>query len=198
MDAAGPSSKRAGLPARAAAMLRRPHAAWAEVEADPATPAELWTGYIAPLALIGPLCEGIGLAVFGASIANIPLKAPLAETAVGAVVDYGLALASVWLLAEVISLLSPLFGGTADRLRALKLVAFSGTAIWVAGVFALYPVLGFPVAMLGGLYSLYTLNLGLPRMMRAPQDRALTFFAVILIAAVVLALALRWASGFLR
>ena len=198
MSAAEPSSKRAGLVARATLMLLHPAAAWAEIEAEPTTARDIWLSYILPLALIAAVCEAIGLSIFGASIAGIHLRPPLIETAVGAVVDYALALIATWKLAQLVPLLAPAFGGTGDRLRALKLVAYSGTAVWIFGLFAVYPTLGFPVAILGGLYSLYLLNLGLPRLTRTSPERSLTFFAVILLAAVVLAIVLRLVAGFVR
>jgi hypothetical protein len=101
----------------------------------------------------------------------------------------------VYLLALTVSALAPAFGGTASRGQALKLVAYSGTAVWVAGVFGLYPTLGLPVAILGGLYSLYALYLGLGPLMRPAPDRTLTFFAAVLACALALAVVLRLAAG---
>jgi hypothetical protein len=200
LSAAEPSSKRAGLVARAAGMLFRPHATWEAVAGESTTAAELYTGYIAPLAAIAPVCGAIGLLVWGASIAGvgIQLKTSVVETLVGAAIDYALSLLAVYLLALFVSLVAPLFGGVASRLQALKLVGYSGTALWVAGVFALYPSLGFPVSILAGLYSLYVLSLGLGPVMQVPHARSLTYFATVLVAAVLLSLVLRLATGFVR
>jgi hypothetical protein len=195
MSAAEPSSKRAGLAARALGMLLRPSETWDRVAAEPADTRALYLGYVAPLAAIAPVCGAIGLQVFGASIAGIHLKPGLGETLLGAVVDYGLALLAVYLLALAVSALAPVFGGAANRDQALKLVAYSGTAVWLSGVFALYPTLGFPLAVLGGLYSLYALYLGLGRLMRPAPEPTLTYFAAVLACALVLAMVLRLAAG---
>lgn len=197
MGAAEQSSKRAGLMARATSMLLRPHQTWVEVAGELATVRGLLLGYVAPLAAIGPVCGALGLILFGPSIAGIQLKAAPLETVGGALIDYVLSVASAYLLALVISALAPAFGGRTDRTQALKLVAYSGTALWLAGAFALYPTLGFPIAILGALYSLYALYLGLPRLMRAPDERGLTYFAIVLVCAAALALLLRLATGFL-
>jgi hypothetical protein len=198
MSAVEPSSKRAGLAARAAGMLFRPHETWVAVDAEPTTVSELYLGYIAPLAAIAPVCGAIGLAVFGASIAGIHLKPSLVETLVGAVIDYGLALIATYVLALVVAGLAPAFGGVGNRVQALKLTAHAATALWVAGLFALYPTLGFPLAILAGLYSLYLLYLGLPRLMRTPPEHSLTYFAAVLLAALLLALLLRLGGAFVR
>jgi hypothetical protein len=176
-------------------MLLRPSDTWDRVATESADTRALYLGYVAPLAAIAPVCGAIGLQVFGASIAGIHLKPGLGETLLSAVVDYGLALLAVYLLALAVSALAPAFGGAASRDQALKLVAYSGTAVWLAGVFALYPTLGFPLAVLGGLYSLYALYLGLGPLMRPAPERTLTYFAAVLACALVLAMVLRLAAG---
>jgi len=200
MSAAQPSSKRAGLAGRAAAMLVRPARTLDLAADEPAAASELWKGYILPLAAIAPVCGAIGLLVFGAGIAGvgIQLKTSLLQALLGAAVDYALSLVAVYVLALLVSLAAPLFGGVANRTQALKLVAYSGTAVWVAGLFALYPTLGFPLEILGGLYSLYALFLGLEPLMQVPHARGLNFFALLLVAAIVLSLVLRRAGGFVR
>lgn len=194
MSAAKPSSKRAGL-ARAAGMLFRPGETWRSIADEPTEVRSLYLAYVAPLAALGPFCGAVGLQVFGASIAGIHLKPALGETLIGAAVAYGLTLVAVWLLALAVSALAPAFGGRADRREAAKLVAYSATAFWIAGLFALYPTLGFPLAVLGGLYSLYALRLGLAPVMRAPVERTLTYFAAVLVCVLALGLGLRLAAG---
>jgi hypothetical protein len=195
MRTAEPSSKQAGLFGRAAAMLLRPAETWNIVAGEPADARALYLGYVAPLAALAPVCGVIGLQLFGASIAGIHLKPALGVTLVGAAVDYGLALLGVYLLALAVSALAPAFAGEGGRGQALKLVAHSGTAVWVAGVFALYPTLGFPMAILGSLYSLYALYLGLGPLMRPAPERTLTYFAAVLACALALAIVLRLAAG---
>lgn len=200
MSAAEPSSKRVGLAARAAAMLFRPASAWDVVAREPASTGELYRGYILPLAAIGPVCGAVGLLVFGAGLPGVGLmlRTSPVETLAGAALDYALGLVAVYLLALFVALIAPLFGGVANRLQALKLVAYSATAVWLSGFFALYPALGFPVAILGGLYSLYVLFLGLEPLMQVPRARHLNIFAAILVVAVLLSMGLRLASGFVR
>lgn len=197
MSAAEPSSGLAGLATRALGVLLRPNATWDEIAAEPLDGRALFLTYVAPLAAIGPIFGAIGLQVFGASIAGIHLKPALGQTLVGAAVDYALAPVGVFLLAVVVNALAPAFGGQTDRGQALKLVAYSGTAVWVAGLFALYPTIGFPVLILGGLYSLYAFYLGLGSLMRPAPERRLSYFAVVLVSASAIALILRLAAGWL-
>lgn len=180
MGVVEPGSAGESLFARARAMLLRPSRAWAAIDHEAVSARELYRGYVAPLAAIPAVCGVVGMVLFGYSIAGIGFQANLATSLIEAVVDYLLTLVAVFLTALAIDALAPSFGGVRDRGQALKLAAYSGTALWVAGLFALYPSLGLLVAILGGLYSLYALYLGLPRLMRAPPENALTYFAAIL------------------
>ncbi|HEX3699231.1 MAG TPA: Yip1 family protein [Phenylobacterium sp.] len=195
MNAAEPSSQRAGLLWRPLAMLLRPGRTLDAVADHHADSVALYVGYVLPLAAIGPVCGTIGLLVFGGGIAGIHMKMDAWPTILLEVLNYVFSLIGVYLLALAIAVLGPLFGATGGRLQALKLVAYACTAVWVAGLFAVYPTLGFAMMLLGGIYSLYALYLGLGPVMRAPADKALTFFAAILGAALVIGLVLRLARG---
>jgi len=192
-------AERATLPGRAWRMLRSPAIAWSEVAAEPADARRLLATYVAPLAAIGPLCAAIGLQVFGGGIPGMyltgaALKPGVAESLLGAALDYAFSLLTVWIMALAISALAPRFGGSVDRARAFSLVGHAATAFWLAGFFALYPVLGLPVTILGALYSLYALYLGLPMMMRCSPEQTLTYLASVLLVGGALILALRWAA----
>ena|SRR5512146_2229222 len=196
MDAAEPSTGGAGLWARAAAMLLGPSRAWRAIAAEPARVEALYARYVAPLALIAPVCGAVGLIVFGPSIAGIHLRASVEGTILNAAAAYVLTLVATWVLGLFVAVVAPLFGGVGDHVQAQKLVVYAGTAAWTAGVFALYPTVGFALGALGGLYSLYALYLGLPVLMALPEERLLPCYAAILAAALALAVAVRLATGF--
>lgn len=88
------------------------------------------------------------------------------------------------MLAQVLNALAPNFGGQKNEVQAMKVAAYSSTAAWIAGVFQVVPALAW-LAILG-LYSLYLLWLGAPRLMRVPQDKAATYTIVTIVAAIVL------------
>ena len=92
---------------------------------------------------------------------------------------------AVFILALVIDGLAPSFGGQKDQVQALKVAAYAGTAGWVGGVFGLIPALGI-ISLLFALYGLYLLYLGLPVVMKAPQDKAIGYTVVVIIVYIVL------------
>src|SRR5258706_6903340 len=99
------------------------------------------------------------------------------------IVKYVLSLASVYVLALIIDALAPNFGSQKNFMQSLKLAVFSMTAAWLAGIFSLLPALS--ILGLLGLYSLYVLYLGMPVLMKTPEDKVVPYFVVVLIAAVV-------------
>lgn len=189
MAAVEPGTPGASLLARARSLILRPEGSWDRIEAEPANPNDIYKAYVLPLAAVPSVCGLIGVLAFrGFHIASVSVRRSFAGSLIEAVMSYALTVVLVFLMAVVIEVVAGLFGGVRDRGQAFKLAAYSGTAFWVAGIFALYPSLTFPAGVLGGIYSLYTLNLGLPKMMKVDRERALSCFAVILLAAIVLAM----------
>ena len=186
MSAVEPGSAASGLVERAKSMLLQPTATWQVIEGEPATIGGLYKGYAIPLALIPAVAGLIGAIVFGYGMFGINYKPTVVSALVGAIVNFGIALASVYVLALIIDGLAPSFGGTKNQIQAFKVAAYASTASWVAGIFMIYP----PIGMLSilGLYSLFLLYRGLPRLMKAPEDKATTYTVVVIVAAVVLAI----------
>lgn len=182
-----PSQPAPPLIERVKNILLKPSPTWDVIADEPADVKSIYLGYIIPLAAIGPVASAIGMTVFGVGIPGlISYKTPLLWAATGAVVQFVLALVMVFVLGLVIDGLAPSFGGQKNQLRAFKVAAYSGTAGWLAGIFAILP----PLAMLGilGLYSLYLLYVGLPKLMNVPQEKAVGYTAVTVIIMIVLGL----------
>ncbi len=181
MSAVEPGSATTGLIDRVKAILLKPAPTWEVIDKEPATVSGLYKGYIIPLAAIAPVAGLIGGSVVGVAGFHQPLLGGIVE----AVVSYILALVMVYVLALVIEALAPSFDGQKDRMQALKVATYASTAAWIAGIFAILPLLGL-LALLGGLYSLYLLYLGLPRLMKAPAEKAMGYTIVTVIVAIVL------------
>ena len=168
-------------------ILLSPKTEWEVIDAEPTTPAELYTRYIMPLAAIGPLAQLIGYSVFGITVPFAgTYRVPIGSAITQAIVMYVLALAGTYVLALIIDALAPTFSGQRSQIQALKLAAYSLTASWIAGIFALVP--GLRILTLLGLYSLYLLYLGIPVLMKSPREKAVGYTVVVIIAAIVLSI----------
>jgi hypothetical protein len=179
-------------------ILLSPRTEWEVIDTEPTTPAQLYTGYIVPLAAIAPIAQLIGYSVFGISVPFVgTYRVPFGSAITSAIVTYVMALAMPYLLALIIDALAPTFNGQRSQIQALKVAAYSSTASWVAGIFALIPGLRF-LAILG-VYSLFLLYLGLPVLMKSPKEKAMGYTVVVILAAIVLTILIGVVSSmFLR
>jgi hypothetical protein len=172
---------------RARAMLADPFAEWALIERESGDPAFLLSRYVAILALIPALCGFIGACVIGAIVPGTGLvRASLFDGLFGAIFGYVMAFAIVLLLALIINLSAPSFGGQKDFDSALKLAVYSYTPLWLAGIFLLLPGLRFLILL--GLYGVYVLLAGLPRLMKSPEQHSYAYALVAVICAGALTL----------
>lgn len=148
MSVVEPGSASAGLVARVKGILFKPTETWDEIDREQPSIGGLYTSYVMPLAAIPVVCSLVGMLVFGVGGFGITIRPSPVWLVVQAVVNYGLSLAMVYVMALIIETLAPNFGGTKDRIQAFKLAAYAPTASWVAGVFGLIPALGV-IALLG-------------------------------------------------
>jgi len=181
-NSSGPA---AGIVQRAKDILLKPKETWPVIAAEPATTQSIYVPYVVALAAIEPVASLIGGQLVGFSALGVTYHPPVGAALTSAVLSYGLTLASVFILALLIDGLAPNFGGQKDQIGALKVAAYSGTAAWVGGIFGLIPALGM-IGLLFALYGLYLLYLGLPVLMKVPEDKAIGYTAVVVIVAIVL------------
>ena len=172
---------------RVKGILLNPRAEWSIIEREPGDVAYLFMNYVAILAAIPAVCGFIGGSLIGISLPGLgTVRVPIVTGLVGAVVGYLLTFAMVYIVALLADLLAPTFQGQKNPENALKLVVYSYTPTWLAGVFLLIPSLGF-LAILG-LYGLYLLWSGIPPLMKAPQEKSIVYTLAIIVCAIVIGL----------
>jgi hypothetical protein len=146
------------------------------------------------VAAIPSICQFIktsilGYAGHGFRVYRVGMGAGLTA----AVLDYAASLVSVYVLALIIELLAPNFGGQPDRVQALKLAGYAYTASWIAGVTQILPGLYPLFALAGVIYSVFLMYLGMPATMKVLPERAAPYTAV----TAVIALVLGWIAALL-
>jgi hypothetical protein len=165
---------------RAKNLIVQPRSEWQVIAAEPHTIQGLYSQYVMVLAAIPAVATFIGLSIVGFPAFRIGIGPGLAY----AVLYYLLSLVMVYVLALVIDAMAPGFGGEKSFMQAFKVAAFAPTAAWLAGVFNILPALS--ILSLLGLYSLYLLFTGLAPVMKTPEDKAVPYTVVVIIAAIVL------------
>jgi hypothetical protein len=171
---------------RAKNILLKPKAEWAVISAEPHTVQDLYTGYVMILAAIPAVASFIGFSLIGVSSFMGTYRWPITNGITHMILQYVLNLGWVYVLALIIDALAPNFGGEKNFMQALKVSAFSPTAMWLAGIFSIIPLLG--ILGIVGLYSLYLLYTGLPVLMKTPEEKAVPYTVVVIIIAIVLGL----------
>jgi Yip1 domain len=175
-----------GLFERAKNILLKPSAEWPVIAEETTSTAKLYTGYIVPLAVIGPIASIIGMSLVGVSVPFLgTIRTPILSSVSYALVAFILALAGVFVLALIIDALAPTFSGEKNQRQALKVAAYSYTPAWLAGILGVIPMLSL-LGVIGALYGLYLLYLGLPILMKAPKEKAVAYTAVVVLCAIVL------------
>jgi hypothetical protein len=171
---------------RAKNILLTPKAEWEAIAADTTPTKDLILAYVLPLAAVAAVAAFIGQVFVGVSAPFVgTMKLGFVAGFVGLVMSLVMAVVMVFVLGFVADALAPSFGGTKNMDQAVKVAAYSFTPVWVVGVVAIIPALAV-LGILAGLYAIYLLYLGLPRLMKAPQEKAVGYTVVVVIAGIVL------------
>lgn len=174
-----------GIGARAKAIIVAPREEWPKIAGESDSVQAVFTRYVVPLAAIGPVCGFIGGQLFGIGAFGFSYHPSLIGGLSSAIIGYVMALLSIFLVGWVASFLADKFGGKESFPRAFRLCAYSFTAAYLAGVFQLLPSLSILV-LLASLYGIYLFYLGATPMMAVPQDKAVGYTAVTIIAVIMI------------
>jgi hypothetical protein len=156
---------------RVKAILLSPKTEWQVIEGEPGDANYLFTNYVAILAAVPAVTAFLGYSIAGLGIGRALILA---------IFLYVIHCAAWYVGALVIDGLAPTFGGQKNFPNALKVSAYSSTAAWLAGIILLIPLLAVLI-LLGLLYSIYLLWLGLPVLMKSPPDRAAGYTAAVVV-----------------
>jgi hypothetical protein len=175
-------------------IILTPKTEWPVIDREPGDVAYLFKNYVAILAAIPAICGFIGTSIVGFNISGLgTVRMPVATGLANALVGYLLTFVIVYIVALIVDALAPTFGGRKNFPSALKLTVYSYTPAWLCGFFFLIPGLRFLTIL--GLYGLYLLWLGLPVLMKSPQEKSLLYAAAVVVCAIVIGIILGLIQG---
>jgi Yip1 domain len=174
---------------RAKNICLTPKTEWDVIEPETTDTKTLMLNYVAPLAAIGAIAGFIGNVAIGQSFFGVTVRTGMMSGLVSAIFAFAMAFVMVFLISLIIDALAPSFGAEKNKAQALKVAVYSYTPAWIAGVLAIIPMLGLLVffAMLYGFYLMY---LGLQKLMKCPEDKAIGYTVVVIICAIVVGIVL--------
>jgi len=175
------------LIARVKNILLTPKTEWPVIAGETETVQSLYLNYILILAAIPAVCGFIKMSVFGISIPFVgTTRVGLFTGLTNMILTYAVSLGITFVVALIIDMLAPNFGGQKNQVQALKTAAYGYTASWAAGVFYLLPGLGWLIILAASIYGIYIFYLGLPQTMKCPPEKAGGYTAVTIILAIIL------------
>lgn len=182
---------------RAKNIVLSPKTEWDAIAADSTPTPKLITGYVLPLAAVAAVAAFIGIVFIGQSLGPLgTVRMPVMAGLVGLAFQLAMAVAMVFLLGFIIDALAPTFGGQKNMAQAVKVAAYAYTPVWIVGILSIIPALGL-LGILAALYAVYLVYLGLPRLMKSPQEKSVAYTAVVIVVAIVLGLVLAAVGGML-
>jgi hypothetical protein len=168
--------------ARVRGLLLRPTAEWARIAEEAAGP--LLKSYVVPLAALG----GAAGAVAQLMALNFRLGADWSWLLIAAALQIVFTVAGIVLVSACANFLAPRFGGERNGDRSKQLAVYAATALLVALLAVVVPVVGLFIVFAGFVYSAILLAMGAPALMAVPRERVPGFVLSLLAAAGAIAL----------
>lgn len=168
-------------------ILLTPKTEWPVIAGEKSTTAELMTGYVAILAAIPAICGFIGGSLVGYGAFGVSFRTPIVAGLSIAIFGYVMSFISIIIVSQIINALAPTFGAQKDLPQATKVAVYAFTAAWIGGIFTILPAMSI-LGILTSLYSIYLLYLGLPLLMKNPEDKSIGYTAVVVIATIVVSI----------
>lgn len=182
----GATSTPAKLIERAKNILMTPQTEWPIIQAETTGVAQLYTGYVIPLAAFSAVMSFIRMSLIGIGYWHMPVLTGLSY----ALASFGFALLGIYLFGLIIDGLAPSFGGQRNQRQALKTAAYAFTPAALGAVLVLLPAFGPFLRLIASLYGVYLLYLGLPVLMQSPKEKVPGYTAAVVVCIILLGVVL--------
>jgi hypothetical protein len=171
---------------RARNILVSPATEWPVIAGETTSTGTLLSGYALPLVVAYAVADFIGSMILGGALAIVGVGTGFFGSIIGSLIFVCMSIVSVYLLSIIINLLAPTFGGQKHDVQALKVAVYSMTAVWIAGLTQILPFIGGLITLIGCLYGIYLMYLGLTPVMKVPRDKAAGYTVVVVVVTLVL------------
>ncbi len=164
---------------------------WQAIELETPNTSSILLGYVLPLAFIPAIFIILGYGLIGI---YIPFFGRIASWSMGmstGITSFISTILAVYITSFIVDALAPSFKTQKNFGKAMQLVAYSFTPMWVAGVLNIFPGISW-LASLAGLYGLYIMYLGFEHTMKPAKENTIGYFlatlGILIVTYLVLAL----------
>ena len=102
------------------------------------------------------------------------------------VIQFALAIASLYFIPMILAALAPSFGGTNSPLNALKLFVFAETPAWIGMAISRIPVLGILAIIAGAVFAIYLFWQHVADAMSIPAEKKVGYVIVSIVVLAVI------------
>jgi len=113
-----------------------------------------------------------------------------------AIITYIMSIIGIIVFGFILNALAPSFKTKQNKMQALKLVSYAATPWLLLGIVNIYPAASL-ISLVGGLYGLYMLYLGIPILMGTSKEQQMPFFIVGLIVYIIVMGVINWLTGWI-
>jgi hypothetical protein len=152
-------------------ILTTPKTEWDVISNESATMGGLLTSYVIPLSLLAGIGTLLKFLVFNHLFGIGYAIAYAIFTIVTVVITFVIS-------TYVVDALAPSFGSEKDLNKSAQLVAYAGTAGFVAGLLSFIPIIGWILPLAGSVYGVYLFYLGLGPLKKTAEDKKVVYIIV--------------------
>lgn len=165
----------------------RPAETWQRLSQKKPDARKLFFGLAMVLALVPAISVVLGFSLVGLKLGPLEtVKIPLTSAILAGIAVYIVNLAGVYAAAVLMRFIGNSFHTDAPFSSYMSLAILSAVPYWLAGAFNLIPALR--VLSMIGIYGIYILFLGIPEMIKVPEERNLPFNVAVVVAIIILVL----------
>lgn len=173
-------------------VLLNPKGAWTRISSEQIDRKDFLISYVLPLVLIPTIASFIGYGLIG--MGSYFKVASFSWGLHQAILAFLGAFLGVFISAFCIHKLAPTFGTQVSFDNAIKLVAYSYTPAWIAGVLTILPSLSI-LSLLAGIYSLYILYIGFVPITNVSEEKKTNYFILSLILVIAVSIVVSLVLG---
>jgi len=151
---------------------------------SPATTNSVMVNYVSMLAAIPFVAILIGDLWYYSALTHYNEGRIVAVAFVGAILTAIGYVVAVYIVGYIVQALAASFGTAKDQVKSLKLTAYIYTPAFLLSAFYIIPPLGF-LTIIGVLYGLYILYMGIPIVLGTPKDRVVPYLVAIVVTTLV-------------
>jgi Yip1-like protein len=159
---------------RVKSILVKPKQEWLVINGESTSASNLAINYLLPLAIVAALATFIGVAfimTYGSTKLGMFVALRLFVSLIVA----------VYVAGYIADAVAPSFGSEKNLNKSMQLVGYSATPIFIACIIGLFPDLLWLGLVLGSVFAIYLLFLGLPVLKKTPEDKIPIYLIVIVL-----------------